>query len=128
LLPVPGLRFMRDATRGGLATVAHEIALGAKLGVMLEEEAIPVRESTRSVCAMLGYDPLFLACEGRVVAVLAAEDAETALAAWRRLPNGAQAAMIGQMQAVAGKVSLRTCIGGQRILPELEDDALPRIC
>jgi hydrogenase expression/formation protein HypE len=77
---------------------------------------------------MLGYDPLFLACEGRVVAVLAAEDAETALAAWRRLPNGAQAAMIGQMQAVAGKVSLRTCIGGQRILPELEDDALPRIC
>ncbi len=128
LLPLPGLRFMRDATRGGLATVAHEIALGAGLGLTLEEEVIPVREGTQIVCAMLGYDPLYLACEGRVVAVLADEDAEAALTAWRELPEGELAAVIGEVQSAPGKVNLHTRIGGTRILPELEDDALPRIC
>lgn len=128
LLPRHGLRFMRDATRGGLATVAHEIAHGAKLAVSLEEAAIPVRESTQSVCAMLGYDPLYLACEGRVVAVLAPEAARTGLQAWRALPQGAEAAIIGEIGNAPGPVTLRTPLGGQRLLPELEDDPLPRIC
>ncbi len=128
LLPLPGLRFMRDPTRGGLATVAHEIALALKLGLELEEAAIPVRESTQAVCAMLGYDPLYLACEGRVVAVLAPEEAEAALAAWQALPGGAEAAIIGTIGAAPGPVVLRTPIGGSRVLPELEEDALPRIC
>ncbi|MGE4482828.1 hydrogenase expression/formation protein HypE [Acidocella sp.] len=128
LLPLPGLRFMRDATRGGLATVAHEIALGTGHGLLLEEEAIPVRESTRAVCAMLGYDPLYLACEGRVLAVLAPETAEAALAAWNSLPDGKAAALIGTVGADPGPVTMRTPIGGLRILPELEEDALPRIC
>jgi len=128
LLALPGLRFMRDPTRGGLATVAHEIALAVKLGIELEEAAIPVRESTQAVCSMLGYDPLYLACEGRVVAVLAPEYADAALAAWRALPSGAEAAIIGEMGAAPGPVVLRTPIGGSRVLPELEEDALPRIC
>jgi len=128
LLALPGLRFMRDPTRGGLATVAHEIALAVKLGIELEEAAIPVRESTQAVCSMLGYDPLYLACEGRVVAVLAPEDADAALAAWRALPSGAEAAIIGTIGQTPGPVVLRTPIGGSRVLPELEEDALPRIC
>jgi len=128
LLPLPGLRFMRDPTRGGLATVAHEIAHGVGAAVMLDEASIPVRDSTATVCAMLGYDPLFLACEGRVVAVVAPQDAAAALAAWQALPGGAEAAIIGKVTGAPGPVLLRTPIGGTRVLPELVDDALPRIC
>jgi hydrogenase expression/formation protein HypE len=128
LLDIAGLRFMRDPTRGGLATVAHELSQGAHLTVTLGESAIPVREPVRSVCDMLGYDPLYLACEGRVVAVLASESAEPALAAWRGLPQGAQAAKIGQLAEGRSYVVLKTSLGGERILEELEDDPLPRIC
>jgi hydrogenase expression/formation protein HypE len=128
LLGVEGLRFMRDPTRGGLATVAHEIAQGVGLGVVLEEAAIPVSEQTESVCAILGYDPLYLACEGRVVAVVAAEVADVALVAWQGLALGVGAAVIGTVGEAPGGVVLRTRIGGARVLPELEADALPRIC
>jgi hydrogenase expression/formation protein HypE len=128
LLPLPGLRFMRDPTRGGLATVAHEIARATGLGVQLEDTAIPVRNPVRSVCEMLGYDPMYLACEGRVVAVVDAEGAAAALDAWRALPQGAEARQIGTMVAQPVRVVLRTELGGMRILDELEDDPLPRIC
>jgi hydrogenase expression/formation protein HypE len=123
-----GLRFMRDPTRGGLATVAHEIVQGSGLGVKLDETRVPVRDSVRSVCEMLGYDPYFLACEGRVVAVVAREDADAALAALRALPAGAEAAIIGQVQEKPARVILRTPLGGERVIEELEDDPLPRIC
>ena len=129
---VAGLRFMRDPTRGGLATVAHEIARGAGRMVEFEEAAIPIREATRSVCDMLGYDPLYLASEGRVVAVVAQEDAADVLAAWRAVPAGEEAAIIGRIGDIAedafGRVVMRTRIGGARMLPELEADPLPRIC
>lgn len=129
---IAGLRFMRDPTRGGLATVAHEIAAGTGRIVELDEAAIPIRETTRSVCDMLGYDPLYLASEGRVVAVVAAEDAAALLAAWRALPQGEAAAIVGRIGGTAGeshaRVVLRTFIGGARNLPELESDPLPRIC
>jgi hydrogenase expression/formation protein HypE len=128
LWPLTGLRFMRDPTRGGLATVAHEIATATGLAVHLDETTIPVRESTRSACEMLGYDPLYLACEGRVVAVVAAEQADQALAAWQALPPGGGAARIGRIEAGPGHVVLRTEIGGERLLDELDDDPLPRIC
>ncbi|MEW5943570.1 MAG: hydrogenase expression/formation protein HypE [Pseudomonadota bacterium] len=128
LLPLSGLRFMRDPTRGGLATVAHEIAHAAGLPVHLREDAIPVREPVRSVCDMLGYDPLYLACEGRVVAVVAAEQADAALAAWRALPQGGAAAIIGRAGDGRAQVVLETELGGERLLEELEDDPLPRIC
>ncbi|MDD2876917.1 MAG: hydrogenase expression/formation protein HypE [Acidiphilium sp.] len=132
LLPLPGLRFMRDPTRGGLATVAHEIARGTHRRVNLDEGMIPISPATASVCAMLGYDPLYLASEGRVVAVIAPEQATTALAAWRALPQGGAAAIIGRIADPAGlddpAVMLHTRIGGARILAELEADPLPRIC
>lgn len=128
LLDRPGLRFMRDPTRGGLAMIANEICRATGHGVRLHEPAIPVRKPVRSVCEMLGYDPLYLACEGRVVAVVAPEQAEAALAAWRALPQGRAAALIGQIEAGRPHVVLQTELGGERLLEELEDDPLPRIC
>jgi hydrogenase expression/formation protein HypE len=128
LTPLPGLRFMRDPTRGGVATVAHEIARATQMTVRLHEPAIPIRDPVRSVCEMLGYDPLFLACEGRVVAVVESAQAPAVLAAWRALPQGAAAAIIGQVEVGRAQVLLETELGGERILGELEDDPLPRIC
>lgn len=128
LLPLPGLRFMRDPTRGGLATVMNELCHATGLGVTLREVAIPIRAAVRSVCEMLGYDPLYLACEGRVVAVVAREDVDAALHAWRALPDGAEAQVIGIVVAGRPFVTLETSIGGERLLDELEDDPLPRIC
>ena len=128
LAAVPGLRFMRDPTRGGLATVMHEIVEVSGLGVVLREANVPVRDSVRSVCEMLGYDPYFLACEGRVVAVVAADDADRALAALRSAPGGGDAAIIGAVREKPARVVLETAIGGERVIEELEDDPLPRIC
>jgi hydrogenase expression/formation protein HypE len=128
LAPLPGLRFMRDPTRGGLATVMHEIVQASGLGVALEEDGVPVRDSVRSVCEMLGYDPYFLACEGRVVAVVAAEEAGRALAALRGARGGEDASIIGHVREQPARVVLHTSIGGERVIEELEDDPLPRIC
>ncbi len=128
LWPLPGLRFMRDPTRGGLATVMHEICRGAQLQVRLRQPEIPVREPVSAVCQMLGYDPLFLACEGRAVAVVEAGMAATALARWQALPQGRQAAIIGQVAAGRARVVLETEFGGERVLEELEEAPLPRIC
>ena len=82
----------------------------------------------QSVCDMLGYDPYYLACEGRVVAVVAPENADEAIAAWRELPEGKDAARIGRISANDSRVVLETELGGERFLEELEDDPLPRIC
>ncbi len=130
LRSVPGVRFMRDPTRGGLVSVAHEIARATGLEITLEEAAIPVRPAVHTVCDMLGYDPYYLACEGRVVAVVAPDAAKSALSAWKSLAGGADAAIIGELHATRrlGPVSLKTEIGGLRFLEELEDDPLPRIC
>ena len=128
LLGLPGLRFMRDPTRGGLAMIANEICRATGLGVRLNGPAIPVRDPVVSVCEMLGYDPLYLACEGRVVAVVAPEDASAALATWRALPQGGAAAIIGNIETGKPHVVLQTELGGERLLEELEDDPLPRIC
>jgi hydrogenase expression/formation protein HypE len=126
LMTVPGLRFMRDPTRGGLATVAHELARATGLTVHLEEAQIPVADSVQSVCELLGFDPLYLACEGRLVAVVASEAAELALIALRAVAP--RAMLIGKLQEGAPQVILATAFGGQRTLDELEDDPLPRIC
>jgi hydrogenase expression/formation protein HypE len=128
LLACPGLRFMRDPTRGGLATVMHEIARATGLSVCLSETAIPLRDQVRSVCEILGYDPLYLACEGRVVAVVDPSQAPAALAAWRAMPHGDDAAVIGRIETGFPHVVLQTALGGERIIEELEDDPLPRIC
>ena len=128
LAAVDGLRFMRDPTRGGLATVAHEIAAATRLGVRLAEASIPVRDAVRSFCSILGYDPYYLASEGRVVAVAAPDAAGEILSRWRATPGGEQAAAIGAVGDGPGGVILATEIGGERFLEELEDDPLPRIC
>lgn len=127
LLGFPGLRFMRDPTRGGLATVLHEAARGAGMTVRARQDAIPVKAQVRAICEMLGYDPYYMACEGRVVAILAPEDAERATEALK-VAGYADAAAIGELRAGAGRVVLETPLGGERILDELEDDPLPRIC
>jgi hydrogenase expression/formation protein HypE len=126
LSAVPGLRFMRDPTRGGLATVAHEIARATGFGIRLDESGIPVSEPVQSVCELLGFDPLYLACEGRVLAVVAAASVEAALHALR--PHAPGAALIGEVVHGMADVVLATSFGGERVLDELEDDPLPRIC
>jgi hydrogenase expression/formation protein HypE len=128
LYDLPGLRFMRDPTRGGLATVLHEINQATKLGLRIQQVNIPIRDAVNTVCEMLGYDPLFLACEGRVVAVLSEDDAEEALDRWRAMPAGADSHLIGEVDSRMSRVVLETELGGERILQELEDDPLPRIC
>nr|VFK61827.1 MAG: Hydrogenase maturation protein, carbamoyl dehydratase HypE [Candidatus Kentron sp. TUN]VFK63506.1 MAG: Hydrogenase maturation protein, carbamoyl dehydratase HypE [Candidatus Kentron sp. TUN]VFK70600.1 MAG: Hydrogenase maturation protein, carbamoyl dehydratase HypE [Candidatus Kentron sp. TUN] len=128
LLPLAGLRFMRDPTRGGLATVAHEICRGTGFGVRLRQSAVPVRDSVRTVCEILGYDPLYLACEGRVVMVVATDAADEALAICRATKGGREAAIVGTVQGTTQQVIVETEFGGERILEELEDDPLPRIC
>ncbi len=127
LMAFDGLRFMRDPTRGGIASIANEIVRATGLGVRLEA-SIPVKDPVQSVCEMLGYDPYYLACEGRVVAVIAPQQADDALAIWRGLPAGKDAARIGQVVADETRVILETPLGGERFLEELEDDPLPRIC
>jgi hydrogenase expression/formation protein HypE len=123
-----GLRFMRDPTRGGLATVCHELLKITGMGVRIRQPDIPINDPVLSVCDMLGYDPLYLACEGRVVAIAAPETAPRVLETWRALPRGGQAAIFGGMDASLGHVVLQTELGGERMLEELEDDPLPRIC
>jgi len=124
----PTLRFMRDPTRGGIATVANEISLATGRRVLLEERELPLAEQVRGICDMLGYDPLYLACEGRVAAVIGPAEAAPLLAAWRALPGGQHATIAGRIEAGRAGVVLRTRLGGERILDELEDDPLPRIC
>jgi hydrogenase expression/formation protein HypE len=127
IMKFDGLRFMRDPTRGGVASVAHELARGTGFGLRLEP-GIPVSGAVQSVCDILGYDPLYLACEGRVVAVVDPAQADEALAAWRATEAGRNAARIGRIDAGIDRVILETSLGGERFLEELEDDPLPRIC
>jgi hydrogenase expression/formation protein HypE len=127
LMGLDGLRFMRDPTRGGIASVAHEIVRATGLGVRLAA-TVPVKEQVQSVCDMLGYDPYYLACEGRVLAVIAADQADAALATWKKLSSGRDAAIAGRITDTDQRVVLETALGGERFLEELEDDPLPRIC
>jgi hydrogenase expression/formation protein HypE len=123
-----GLRFMRDPTRAGLAGVAYEIAQQAAVSVRLRETEIPVRDSVKMVCEMLGYDPYYLACEGRAVAIVAAEQAGELASRWQALPAGAGTALIGRIEEGPSHVVLETGIAGERMLGDLEEDPLPRIC
>lgn len=127
LMEFDGLRFMRDPTRGGIASVANEIVRATGFGLRLAA-TIPVRDQVQSVCEMLGYDPFYLACEGRVMAVISPDQADAALQAWTSMSAGRDAARIGRIVAAEKRVVLETELGGERFLEELEDDPLPRIC
>jgi hydrogenase expression/formation protein HypE len=125
----PGLRCLKDPTRGGVATTLNEIALASEVAIALDEQAIPVRPEVRGACELLGLDPLTIANEGKLLAVVAPEQAEAALSALRAHPLGREAAMVGQIRAEpAAMVFLHTDIGGTRVLDMLVGDPLPRIC
>ncbi len=129
LAATSGVRALRDATRGGVATILNEIARAAGVGVLVTEDDIPVRPEVRGASELLGIDPMYVACEGRLVAVVDSASADTALAALRAHPLGADAAVIGQVTAEPqGVVQLKTAFGGTRIVDLLVGDPLPRIC
>ncbi|HEX4311822.1 MAG TPA: hydrogenase expression/formation protein HypE [Acidobacteriaceae bacterium] len=126
---VDGFRVMRDPTRGGVATVLNEIAGRSKVRMMLRENEIPVRDSVRGACEMLGLDPLYVANEGKLVAVVAPEIAEPVLAAMRAHPLGAESRVIGEVvEAHAGMVLMKTGVGGTRVVDVMFGEQLPRIC
>jgi len=125
---VPSVKAMRDVTRGGLATVMVEISQSSKVGIELDESAIPVRKPVKAACGLLGLDPLYVACEGRLVAIVPESDAGQALEVLRSHPDGKDSAQIGKVVAGSQGVYLATLSGGHRPLIMLEGSQLPRIC
>lgn len=124
-----GLRVMRDPTRGGVATVLNELALDADLGVVLDEASVPVHPAVHGACEILGIDPMYVANEGKLLAVVAPERAGDALAALQAAPGGEDACVIGAVaEEPKGMVLVRTGFGGTRIMDMLIGDPLPRIC
>lgn len=125
----PGIRAMRDPTRGGLATILNEFALTSGLAMFIREDDIPVREEVKGACEILGFDPLYLANEGKLIAVVARESAERLLETMRKNPLGKDAAIIGYAaEEPKGRVLIETSIGNRRILDMLSGEQLPRIC
>ena len=123
------VRVLRDPTRGGVATTLNEFVEGTELGIVLREEDVPIRPQVRSACAMLGLEPLYCANEGKLLAVVAAEDAQTVLDAMRDTDEGRDAAVIGTVSdAYPGRLVMETAFGGKRILQKLTGAQLPRIC
>lgn len=123
------VRFMRDATRGGLATVLCELSESKKFGIEINEETLPVNENVRGMCELLGFDPLYVANEGKVVFVVANEDADIVLEALKKNELGKESAIIGEVvNDHKGKAWLTTGIGGRRIIDMLAGEQLPRIC
>jgi len=125
----PAIHCLRDATRGGIATVLNEFAQDSNVGIRIREDALPLREEVKGACEILGLDPLYLANEGKLVAVVAPTDAERVLTAMRAHPAGAAAVAIGEVtDQPAGMVILHTGFGGERIVDMLVGEQLPRIC
>ena len=129
LAAAPGVRFLRDPTRGGLATVLNEIAEASQVAIEIDETATPLREEVKAFCEILGLDPLYLANEGKIVIVAPPGEAEAALVAMRAHPLGVRAAIVGRVHSgEAGRVTMRTVFGGRRIVDMLVGEQLPRIC
>ncbi len=125
----PDVHVLRDPTRGGLATTLNEIAQQSDVGIVLEEQAIPVHPEVSGGCSFLGLDPLYLANEGKCIVIVPEAQAGAALAAMRGSPHGGEAAVVGHVvEERRGRVVLRTRIGGERVLGMLEGALLPRIC
>jgi hydrogenase expression/formation protein HypE len=126
---VPDTHVLRDPTRGGLATALSEVAVASKVGLRIEEAEVPVREEVRGACELLGFDPLYVACEGRFLAIVPGERAEAALQAVRSGAGGEEARLIGRVvDQDPGRLVMRTRIGSHRLLERLSGEQLPRIC
>jgi hydrogenase expression/formation protein HypE len=120
---------MRDPTRGGLATTLNEIAQQSKVGIRIDEEAIPMREEVLGACELLGLDPLYIANEGKLIAIVPSSDAKAVLKAMKKHRYGKDAAIIGEVtDEKPGRVVMNTRIGSSRIVDMLTGDPLPRIC
>jgi hydrogenase expression/formation protein HypE len=120
---------LRDPTRGGVASALNEIAGSAGVGIRLDERAIPVREDVRGACEILGLDPLYVANEGKCLAIVAPGAAESVLESMRADPLGAGAAIVGEVTAESpGRVLLRSRVGGLRVVEMMSGEQLPRIC
>ncbi len=129
LKAAPGTRAIRDATRGGVATVLNEIADASGVSISIDEERTPLRPEVKGFCEILGLDPLYLANEGKLVAVVPPSEADAALAALRSHAFGRDAAAIGEVgDGEPGRVTMRTVFGGTRIVDMLVGEQLPRIC
>ena len=124
----PDIHTLRDPTRGGLATTLNEIARQSGVGITINESAVPVKTPVKSLCALLGLDPLYVANEGKLVAFVPAEKTEVVVAAMRRQRYGEQAIVIGEVTSGPVRVVLKTSLGTSRVLPMLAGDLLPRIC
>ncbi len=125
----PDIHCLRDPTRGGLATTLNELAKQSKVSIRIEEEKIPIREEVLAACEMLGFDPLYVANEGKLVAIVPAKDADKILKAMRENHYGTGAVIIGEVKAEhPGRVVMKTCLGASRIVDMLVGDLLPRIC
>jgi hydrogenase expression/formation protein HypE len=129
LAACPGIRCMRDPTRGGLSSALNELAAASRVGVRLTEKTIPIRPEVHAACEMLGLDPLYVANEGKLMAVVPPDDADRLLEVMRRHPLGRNAAVIGEVVADhPGMVLMRSLIGGERVVTMLAGEQLPRIC
>jgi hydrogenase expression/formation protein HypE len=129
MLAAGDVHVLRDPTRGGVATTLNEIARQSNVAVILDETTIPIRTAVAAACEMLGFDPLYVANEGKLLAVVAAEDVPAILAAMRATRYGEEATIIGHIQAApAGRVLLKTSIGSTRVVDMLAGEMLPRIC
>jgi hydrogenase expression/formation protein HypE len=125
----PKIHALRDPTRGGLATSLNELAQQSKVSIRIEEKAIPIREEVLAACEMLGFDPLYVANEGKMIAIVPPQDAEKVLAAMKKSKYGKDAAIIGEVTGEkAGRVTMKTVMGSSRIVDMLTGDLLPRIC
>jgi hydrogenase expression/formation protein HypE len=129
LATCPSIRCMRDATRGGIAGITNEFAEQSGVGIRLDEASILLRPEVRGMCELLGLDPLYLANEGKLLAVVPPGEAAALLQAMRAHPAGAESAVIGEVVAQRrGRVTLRSVVGGERILDVPFGEQLPRIC
>ena len=128
----PRIRCMRDLTRGGLSSALHELAAASHVGVALREQDIPLEAEVRAACEMLGLDPIYVANEGKLVAVVPPEDTATLLRVMREHPLGGDAAVIGEVrsehQKMANMVVMRSAVGGERVVTRISGEQLPRIC
>lgn len=126
---VPDIHVMRDPTRGGLAATLNELAHQSNVGMMLEEKHIPIRDEVRGACEILGLDPLYVANEGKLIAICAEEDADKLLAAMKAHPLGKDSAIIGTVCEDSNHfVQLKTGFGGSRVVDWIAGEQLPRIC